>query len=40
MMDINKLEPAHIVIFDGKSIQKSRYWDIPKRRYPYPTKRL
>ncbi len=29
---IYKLEPAHILIFDGKSIQKSRYWDIPKEK--------
>ncbi len=28
--DINKLEPAHILIFDKNGIQKKRYWDLPK----------
>jgi len=30
--DINKLEPAHILIFNGESITKERYWDLPKEK--------
>jgi len=30
--DINRLEPAHILIFNGESIKKYRYWDLPKEK--------
>jgi len=30
--DINKLPPAHILIFDGKSVKLNRYWDLPKEK--------
>jgi len=30
---INKLEPAHILVFDGKNISVNRYWDLPNERH-------
>ncbi len=28
--NINKLKPAHYLIFDGNSIKEKRYWDLPE----------
>lgn len=30
--NIHKLEPAHYLVFDGKNIEKKRYWNLPKSK--------